>query len=88
MTVPFSHREKDDCYKGEIARHGRFRVVICKDSLQWILQRQRGGPEGRWVALGYCVTQNALSTLWTASTGGLAPELVNLPEHFGFCGNG
>ena len=84
MTTPLSHREKDNRYHGEIAREGQFRVILCKDAIQWILQRQKGGPEGRWLAVGYFVTRKALSFLWAAYTGGLAPELANLPEHIGF----
>lgn len=84
MTKPFSHREKDDHYHGELVREGRYRVIFCKDALQWIVQKQRGGPEGRWVAIGYCVTRKALLTLWTASMGGMGPEVACLPEQIGF----
>lgn len=84
MTKPYSHREKDDHYVGEIFHEGRNRAIICKDALQWIVQKHRGGPEERWVAIGYRVTRKVLLTLWTASTGGVGPEVACLPEQIGF----
>lgn len=88
MTTPLLHREKSNSYRGEIVRHGRHHVVLCYHCIQWILQRQNGGPDADWQSVAYCVTRKALLTLWTASAGVTAPELANLPEQAGFTLNG
>lgn len=74
------HHETQDGYRGEVFRHGRFRVIVCKDGIQWILPRKKGGAGRRWQALGYFTTRVALSRLWTASTGETVPEIACLPE--------
>lgn len=88
MTAPLSHRETDDRYHGEITRHGRFRVVACKDGLQWIAQRRKAGAGGRWVALGYFRTRDALLRLWTALDCPVGPDLTRLPRTFGGSAHG
>jgi len=86
MTAPVDHRETADNYHSELFRRGGYRVIVCKDGLQWILQRSKGasgrGAGPRWVALGYCVTRQALSRLWLAKTGGPASEFAAMPERF------
>lgn len=84
MNEPLSHRERSNRYQGELCRCGLYRVIVCKDGIQWIIQRQKGGPEGRWRSVSYCVTRKTLLSLWAAYTGSFAPELVNLPEQIGF----
>ena len=76
-------RETSDSYYGEIVRQGRYRVVICKDGIQWILQRQDKLAGARWRALAYCTTRIALLRLWTALKCGPAPELSVLPDNIG-----
>ena len=85
MTALLDHRETADGYHGEIFRRGGYRVVVCKDGAQWILQRQRpkkssGGAA--WDALGYFVTRNALARVYRAKSGAPAPEIGALPEWF------
>jgi hypothetical protein len=84
MTAPLDHRETADSYNGEIFRRGSFRVIVCKDGIQWILQRRKaaiGMRAGtRWAALGYFQTREALARLWHGKTGGHAPEINALPE--------
>lgn len=84
-NAPLDHRETADRYRGEIFRKGRFRVILCRDGIQWILQRKKGGAGARWQALGYFTTRKALTRLWTASTGEAAPEIARLPETVGGC---
>jgi len=79
MTAPLDHRETADLYRGEIFRKDRFRVILCRDGIQWILQREKRGAGARWQAFGYRTTRIALTRLWTASTGETAPELASLP---------
>lgn len=86
MSVTTSHKETRDDYHGEIFRRGVFRVILCRDGIQWILQRQRPNfPLGgaAWDALGYFVTREALMRLYRAKSGGVAPELADLPARFG-----
>ncbi|WP_370301407.1 hypothetical protein [Pseudooceanicola sp.] len=77
------HRETSDSYRGELFRRGKLRVIVCKDSLQWILQRQRGGKQpvgAAWDALGYFVTKSALKRAHRALSGADWPELDHLPD--------
>ncbi len=87
-TSPLSrtdHRETDENYKGELFRHGIYRVAVCRERIQWLFQRQRpqistGGAA--WDTLGYCVSKSGLTWLVRAHIGCDMPELKNLPEHF------
>ncbi|MBD3679746.1 MAG: hypothetical protein HUJ27_15275 [Rhodobacteraceae bacterium] len=67
----------------------RHRVIVCKDGIQWIVQRRRGQRCGRarWAALGYCTTRKALIRVCHSSCGVLDPKalasLEALPERIG-----
>ena len=74
------HRETADCYRYELVRQGRFRIVLCKDGIQWIVQRQKRGAAARWQAVGYCTTREALIRLWTGLNRDIPPELTVLPD--------
>jgi len=57
FTKADSCRKSDDNYAHVIARlNCRFRVIRCRDDLQWIIQNTDGfrGDQPRWVALRYC----------------------------------
>lgn len=55
-----SHRESDDDYKHVVTMlSSRWRVVLCKDGLQWVLQR-KGGARSGWRGQSFCVTREAL----------------------------
>jgi hypothetical protein len=60
---PPSHRERDDNYAKVIAQLGpRWRIIACKDGLQWILQK-RSVPSpntGTWSGKSYSTTRDAL----------------------------
>ena len=77
---PPDHRETEDNYRGEIFRRGEYRVILCKDGIQWIVQRRRKGAAARWLALGYCTTRAALARLWSTYYGEDAAEISALPE--------
>ncbi|NDR58658.1 hypothetical protein [Aliiruegeria sabulilitoris] len=77
------HREEADGYRGEVFRHGNFRVAECRDGIQWLLQRRSGTRTvggARWRTLAYCVTREALTRLYQAHSGAVAPKLAELPE--------
>ena len=78
-----SRRESADNYRGELHRLGRWRVAICRDRMQYLLQRQRPGKAGvgaAWDSLSYCVTLPALERLWRLETGDGAEALEWLPD--------
>ena len=87
-----SHRESDDDYGRVVARlDDGGRVIVCRDDLQWILQRRDGERAGgaRWAGVGYCLTRKALMRLCRASSARIAPSewaaLVALPEYITRC---
>ena len=60
-----SLREEADDYAGVLVRVGPdLRVIVCRQGLQWIVQRRRvpkkARVEGRWTAVGFCRTQQGL----------------------------
>lgn len=55
-----SHRGSDDNYERVVAMlNSRWRVVLCKDGLQWVLQRKQKTRDG-WHGKSWCVTREAL----------------------------
>jgi hypothetical protein len=62
-----SHREGSDNYHSVIVRSERYRVIVCKENHQWIIQKRAGTRHGapRWDGLSYCRGRNALIRLWT-----------------------
>ena len=64
MNVPVDHRETADQYRGEVLRKRRYRVVICKDNIQWFIQLAGRAPGAQWRGIHYCTTRKALSRLW------------------------
>ncbi|KIC55086.1 MULTISPECIES: hypothetical protein [unclassified Leisingera] len=86
MTCELSHRESSESYCRVIARAQRFRVIICKDTIQWIIQYRIGDAErgagSRWRALSYHRSRSALIRLWHVKTKQPVPgEISNLPEN-------
>lgn len=81
------HREESDGYRGEVFRQGDYRIAACRDGIQWLFQRRRGGKSlggARWRTLGYCATRKGLMRL-SAAHMGAAPDLAGLPPT---CGRG
>lgn len=81
--------ETADGYARVVARPcDGWRVIVCKDNVQWILQRRKkGGAERPWRAVGYFRTREALVRLCAASCWRMDPAamaaLTALPESFG-----
>ena len=77
-------RETAETYRGELFRLGHYRVVLCRDGLQWIYQRKRAviSPRGvAWNSVGYCVSRNGLARLHRAYNGTEAQKISALPFH-------
>lgn len=58
-----SHRERDDNYQRVIVQLApRWRVIVCRDGIQWILQRRSVLPPntGTWSGKSYSTTKSGL----------------------------
>jgi hypothetical protein len=80
MTAPLEHRESADQYRAVIVCQCRHRVILCKDSIQWIMQRRGKLAGARWRAIGYFTTRAALARVWAACQGTVPPEIARLPD--------
>ena len=57
-----SHRERDDAYFGTIVQFSpRWRLVLCKDQMQWIIQKKESSRRGDWRGLKYLNMQRQRS---------------------------
>ncbi len=86
-------RESDDDYPS-IARSGRWRIIRCRDDIQWIVQQdRRRGCAGRdlrpWRGVAYVVNQRFLREVISRPSLGIPRDdlaalliLAALPEHF------
>ncbi|MGB3317134.1 MAG: hypothetical protein WBB85_22330 [Albidovulum sp.] len=85
-AISMDRREISDRYRGEIIRSGKWRIVICKDSYQWILQRltRSESPDGvRWEGRHYFRQRDTAIRLWRKHTGEDGAILMALlPERF------
>lgn len=60
-TYPVSHRERDDGYTATIIQFDeRWRIILCKNSIQWILQKREMHPGGKWKGQRYFTTKKGL----------------------------
>ena len=58
--------EESDNYPNVVARlGGDWRVIVCRDGIQWIVQRRTGKRHGRarWEARSYCRSREGLIRL-------------------------
>ena len=85
--IAVGHHETADDYVGTLARlNATWRVIVCRDGIQWILQRRKEGG-GDWPrrAMHYCRTRKALIRLTATLCGRVDPlalaTLHALPEH-------
>lgn len=84
-----SRRESDDDYSAVVCRlNERWRVIECRDGIQWILQHAEKKPHGRaWRGRSYCRTREALIRVCGAHAGEMRAEaaavLDGLPERLG-----
>ena len=88
-VVQLAHRERDDEYCEVIVQLApRWRVIVCEDYLQWIIQKRTAEPlhRGEWRGQSYVTSRNSLIRL-CASLGLLSGDnaratLDALPEQF------
>jgi hypothetical protein len=82
---PTTRRESADHYESVVFTDANYRVIVCRDGIQWIIQHRRGksGAGARWRSCKYCVTRKALIRDWLALTGVSHSALGKLPERIG-----
>jgi hypothetical protein len=80
--------EESDSYPNVVARLGHdWRIIVCRDGIQWIVQRCAGTRHGRarWEARCYCRTREGLLRRCRGFLGELpddiAADLARLPTH-------
>ena len=61
VTTPQSYRERDDDYKSIVVQlASRWRVIVCKDGIQWVLQHKEASHAGPWRSFGYFTCRDSL----------------------------
>ena len=84
VTAPQTHRERDDGYKGVVAQlTTRWRVIVCRDGIQWILQRKESSHGGPWRGVSYHTNRDGLLRACgslKALSSGAVEALAALPE--------
>ena len=82
-----SRNESEDNYQAVVFTESDWRVIKCRDALQWILQRrQKTHRRDAWRSISYCQTRKALTRLYHAKTGdvhGMIELSKMLPERIG-----
>ena len=83
-----SHRERDDSYSKVIIQLGpRWRIIECRNALQWIIQHRATKPlnQGYWLGVSYITTRNKLIEVSKAlnllSDASMSAKLSKLPNH-------
>lgn len=79
-----SHRERDDTYLDVILERGDWRVIRCKDRIQWIVQKRVPGclRSDGWRGISFHLHRETLIRAWRKSSGLDGIELLALPELF------
>lgn len=87
---PGSAKESADTYRGVIAKLNTcWRVIVCRDGIQWILQRRDGQRRGeaRWTGWRYFRTRHAVLRACRAYAGEIDPIALavidRLPDWIG-----
>ena len=82
-----SHRERDDNYQSVIVQLApRWRIIECRDAIQWIIQKRSADPlnPGYWLGASYLTDRNKLielsTTLGLLSEPSLRAVLEALPS--------
>jgi hypothetical protein len=82
--------EESDTYPGIItALNSKWRVIICRGGIQWVLQRQAGQRDGRprWEGHWFCQTSEALIRGARERAGQIGGDalaiMLRLPERIG-----
>jgi hypothetical protein len=78
--------EENDTYPAIATLNNRWRIIVCRNSIQWILQARGGGPNS-WRGRSFCRTRDALIQCAQDHAGDIAGGalviLLRLPERIG-----
>ena len=56
-----SHRERDDAYLGTIVLFSpRWRLILCKGKMQWIIQKKESSRRGDWRGKQYLTCKDSV----------------------------
>jgi hypothetical protein len=83
---PDSNHESNECYHTIIYANNKWRVIVSRCNIQWIVQRVEIKADGRrWAGKSYHTTRRALIRVFHAKTGDYngAVALGHLPERIG-----
>ena len=88
-SLKLSNRERDDGFSQVVVQLApRWRVIVCKDHLQWIIQKRTAEPlhAGVWRGVSYVTSRNSLirlcASLELLSDDTVGATLDALPEQF------
>lgn len=87
-TQTYSHRERDDNYRLVIVWLApRWRVILCKDRAQWIIQKKEASHAGPWRGVSYHTCRSSLirtcGSLNLLSEPSVTAILAALPDRIG-----
>ena len=95
ITECHSHRERDDSYSKVIIQLApRWRIIECRNALQWIIQHRSSKllNRGHWLGVSYPTSRNKLIEVSTGlnllSDASMKDVLAGLPETFSQRGSG
>ena len=87
ITECHSHRERDDGYSKVIIQLApRWRIIECRNALQWIIQHRSAKllNRGHWLGVSYLTSRNKLIEVSTGlnllSDASMKDVLAGLPE--------
>ncbi|MDB9766786.1 hypothetical protein OAB39_03625 [Amylibacter sp.] len=87
ITECHSHRERDDSYSKVIIQPApRWRIIECRNALQWIIQHRSSKllNQGNWLGVSYLTSRNKLIEVSTGlnllSDASMKDVLAGLPE--------
>ena len=88
INIVSRHETADECVNVIAQLCARHRVIVCKDAIQWVLQkRKKGGAERPWRSVGYFRTRSALLRVSATLCGRIDPAavaiLLALPDQIG-----
>ena len=88
-SLKLSNRERNDGFSQVVVQLApRWRVIVCKDHLQWIIQKRTAEPlhRGEWRGQSYVTSRNSLirlcASLELLSDDNARATLDALPEQF------
>ena len=95
MSESQSQRERDDSYSKIIIQLApRWRIIECRNALQWIIQHRSSKllNRGHWLSVSYHTSRNKLIEVSTRlnllSDASMKDVLAGLPETFSQRGSG